>query len=323
MCIYLCVYIYIYRYISSSPADEKLALLLKSVQWISMESLKEPHKESELNQHKHHSFSHHSSSYSGCNPDDPYLIQYTSGATAISKPVVITAGAAAHNVRAARKAYDLNPNDVIVSWLPQFHDCGLMFLLLTVITGATCVLTSPISFVTQPITWLHLITAFKATCTPVPSFTLPLVLKRVGNYSSGRAGNLDLRSLRNLILINEPIYRSTVEEFVDVFKAVGLDPGCVSPSYGLAENCTFVSTAWCGGGGFPAMPSYRKLLPSGRLRDGMCKEIEVVVVNEETGEVVEDGVEGEIWISSPSNALGNFLLNYKCGILTLTKNFKN
>ncbi|KGN62605.1 uncharacterized protein LOC105434645 [Cucumis sativus] len=292
----------VFRYISSS-ADKKLALLLKGVRWISMESLKQPHKESELNQHKHQSSFYHSSSYSGCNPDDPYLIQYTSGATAISKAVVITAGAAAHNVRAARKAYDLNPNDLIVSWLPQYHDCGLMFLLLTVITGATCVLTSPISFVTQPITWLHLITAFKATCTPVPSFTLPLVLKRVG-YSSGRAGNLDLRSLRNLILINEPIYRSTVEEFVEVFKTVGLDPGCVSPSYGLAENCTFVSTAWCGGGGFPAMPSYRQLLPSGRLRDGMCKEIEVVVVNEETGEVVEDGVEGEIWVSSPSNALG-------------------
>ena len=94
---------------------------------------------------------------------------------------------------------------------------------------------------------------------------------------------------------------------MEVFKTVGLDPGCVSPSYGLAENCTFVSTAWCGGGGFPAMPSYRQLLPSGRLRDGMCKEIEVVVVNEETGEVVEDGVEGEIWVSSPSNALGTFL----------------
>lgn len=258
-------------------------------------------------------FHHSSSSYHGCKPEDPYLIQYTSGATGIPKPVVITAGAAAHNVRAARKAYDLNPNSVIVSWLPQYHDCGLMFLLLTVISGATCVLTSPITFLTRPITWLHLITAFKATCTPVPSFALPLVLKR-GAKENGRVRTdpvvtgLDLGSLRNLILINEPIYRSAVEEFVDVFEAVGLDPGCVSPSYGLAENCTFVSTAWSGGGGgrklgFPAMPSHRKLVPCGRLGEG-CEEIEVVVVNGENGEVVEDGVEGEIWVSSPSNASG-------------------
>ncbi|XP_038884878.1 long-chain-fatty-acid--AMP ligase FadD26-like [Benincasa hispida] len=299
-------YIYtIFRYLSSSPTDEKLALLLQSVQWISMDSLKQPDKKAEVNQDKHQPILYHSSSYYGCNPKEPYLIQYTSGATAIPKPVVVTAGAAAHNVRVARKAYNLNPNDVIVSWLPQYHDCGLMFLLLSVITGATCVLTSPMSFVTNPIRWLHLITAFKATCTPVPSFTLPLVLKRVKDETPSSKG-LDLRSLRNLILINEPIYRAAVEEFVDEFKAVGLDPGCVSPSYGLAENCTFVSTAWSGGRRwwFPAMPNYRKLLPSGRLRDGLCTEIKVVVVNGETGEVVEDGVEGEIWVSSPSNASG-------------------
>lgn len=309
--IYLFIFFFCgYRYLSSSPTDKKLALLLQSVQWISMDSLKQPHKEAEINQNKYQPILYHSSSYYGCKPEETYLIQYTSGATAIPKPVVITAGAAAHNVRAARKAYDLNPNDVIVSWLPQYHDCGLMFLLLTVITGATCVLTSPISFITRPTTWLHLITAFKATCTPVPSFTLPLVLKRVKEESPWIRG-LDLRSMRNLILINEPIYRSAVEEFVDVFKAVGLDPGCVSPSYGLAENCTFVSTAWCGGGDrrwwFPTMPSYRKLLPSARLKDRWCREIEVVVVNGETGEVVEDGVEGEIWVSSPSNASGYFL----------------
>ncbi|XP_022997536.1 uncharacterized protein LOC111492429 [Cucurbita maxima] len=304
----------VFRYLSSSQIDGKLALLLQSVQWISMETLRtctaaEADQVVSVISSKDRPFFYHSnSSYYGCKPEEPYLIQYTSGATGIPKPVVVTAGAAAHNVRAARKAYDLNPNDVIVSWLPQYHDCGLMFLLLTVVSGATCVLTSPISFVTRPITWLHLITTFKATCTPVPSFTLPLVLKRV-KEETPPGGDLDLCCLRNLILINEPVYRSGVEEFVDVFKAVGLNPGCVSPSYGLAENSTFVSTAWSGGEGglrrcFPAMPSYRKLLPCARLTDGSSAEIEVVVVNGETGEMVDDGVEGEIWISSPSNASG-------------------
>ena len=80
--------------------------------------------------------------YNGCRPNELYLIQYTSGATGIPKPVPVTAGAAAHYVRVARKAYDIYPNTVIFSWLPRYHDCGLQFLLLTIISGATSVLAS-------------------------------------------------------------------------------------------------------------------------------------------------------------------------------------
>jgi acyl-CoA synthetase (AMP-forming)/AMP-acid ligase II len=244
--------------------------------------------------------------YRGCAPGETYLIQYTSGATGAPRPVVVTAGAAAHNVRAARKAYDLHPAGVVASWLPQYHDCGLMFLLLTVVAGATCVLASPAAFARRPRLWLELVTEFKATCTPVPSFALPLVLKR-GRRSEHGTRPLDLASLRNLILVNEPIYKSPVDDFVEEFGRAGLDASSISPSYGLAENCTFVSTAWCGGR--PSLPSYKKLLPSARLpslasSSGEETEIDIVVVDGRTGEPVEDGVEGEIWVSSPSNASG-------------------
>ncbi|XWS21050.1 hypothetical protein CRYUN_Cryun30bG0022000 [Craigia yunnanensis] len=243
--------------------------------------------------------------YNGCKPDAVYLIQYTSGATGIPKPVLVTAGSAAHNVRTARKAYDLHPNSVIVSWLPQFHDCGLMFLLLTIVSGATCVLTSPGAFVNRPRLWLELITEFKATCTPVPSFTLPLVVKR-GGVEKG-SSPINLWSLRNLIIINEPIYKASVEEFLHVFKPFGLNPSSISPSYGLAENCTFVSTAWrnndnSGNSNFPNFPYLNKLLPSARLANEEEEDMEIIVVNEDTHEPVEDGIEGEIWVSSPSNA---------------------
>ncbi|ONK68488.1 uncharacterized protein A4U43_C05F12250 [Asparagus officinalis] len=137
--------------------------------WLSVESLDE-------NSHE----MYRSDNYAGCRPHEPYLVQYTSGATGIPKPVVVTAGAAAHNVRAARRAYDLHPSSVITSWLPQYHDCGLMFLLLTIVSGATCVLTSPAAFLARPRLWLELVSEFKATCTPVPSFALPLVNKRGG-----------------------------------------------------------------------------------------------------------------------------------------------
>ncbi|KAK3137902.1 hypothetical protein QOZ80_5AG0361950 [Eleusine coracana subsp. coracana] len=91
----------------------------------------------------------------------------------------------------------------------------------------------------------------------------------------------------------------------------GLDASSISPSYGLAENCTFVSTAWRSDSDHAAaadLPSYKKLLPSARLSSPKQpqehREIEIVVVDEETGEPVPDGVEGEVWVSSASNAPG-------------------
>nr|XP_025886660.1 uncharacterized protein LOC101244284 [Solanum lycopersicum] len=187
--------------------------------------------------------------YNGCNVDDVYLIQYTS--------------------------------------------------------GATCVLTSPSTFVNRPRIWLELISEFKATCTPVPSFALPLVLKRGHTEATvtGTVSNpISMLSLMNLIIVNEPIYNDSIEEFVEVFRPFGLNPLAISPSYGLAENGTFVSTSWRSSK-FNKFSTYKKLLPSARLDEDQV-DIEILVVNEDTNEIVEDGIEGEIWISSPSNAIG-------------------
>nr|XP_009630984.1 long-chain-fatty-acid--AMP ligase FadD26-like [Nicotiana tomentosiformis] len=290
------------KYVASS-SNKKLSEALQKLRWISTDDLK---GKKMIMQLENVTCNGNGNSYNGCRTNDVYLIQYTSGATAIPKPVLVTAGSAAHNVRVARKAYDFGPNTVVVSWLPQYHDCGLMFLLLTIVSGATCVLTSPNAFVNRPRIWLELISEFKATCTPVPSFALPLVLKRghVGTTETGTVNTISMLSLKNLIIVNEPIYNSRVEEFVEVFKPFGLNPLAISPSYGLAENGTFVSTSWrCNNGdNFWTFPTYNKLLPSARLDEDV--DIEILVVNEETNEVAEDGVEGEIWISSPSNAIG-------------------
>ncbi|TKY75157.1 Long-chain-fatty-acid--AMP ligase FadD26 [Spatholobus suberectus] len=277
--------------------------MLQSIRWISIDEVKHGCKGNlTLNNYA-------SQTYSGCKADEVYLVQYTSGATGVPKPVLVTAGSAAHNVRTARKAYDLHPNSTIVSWLPQYHDCGLMFLLLTVVSGATCVLTSPNAFIKRPRLWLELLSNFKATCTPVPSFTLPLVIKRGGIHEG--TSPINLSTLKNLIIINEPIYRDSVEEFVHTFSPFGLSPSSISPSYGLAENCTFVSTAWRSVNtdsdaysSFPDFPTHNKLLPVARLGTVEQEDVEIMVVNEQTLEPAEDGVEGEIWVASPSNASG-------------------
>ncbi|KAK1629443.1 hypothetical protein QYE76_003758 [Lolium multiflorum] len=283
------------RYVDAvAGASGRIADALSGLRWLSVEEL-------ELEGGS-------GATMAGCGPDDTYLIQYTSGATGVPKPVVVTAGSAAHNVRAARRAYDLGPASVIVSWLPQYHDCGLMFLLLTVVSGATCVLASPDAFLRRPRLWIELISEFRATCTPVPSFTLPLVLRRGGGRTALSQHPVQLGSLRNLILINEPIYKACVDEFVHEFSRDGLHAGSISPSYGLAENCTFVSTAWRSTSKrAEELPSYMKILPSARLSSSMAHEapeIDIAVVNEESGEPVADGVEGEVWVSSPSNASG-------------------
>ncbi|KAJ0527425.1 putative AMP-dependent synthetase/ligase, AMP-dependent synthetase-like superfamily [Helianthus annuus] len=287
------------KYIKLSSPETPLCNILRNLTWIPMENLIEMNVTSNTNLH---------SSYQGCKPDEVYLIQYTSGATGIPKPVLVTAGAAAHNVRLARKSYDLHPNSIITSWLPQYHDCGLMFLLLTIVSGATCVLTSPNAFINRPRIWLELITKFKATCTPVPSFTLPLVIKR-GQVFDKRHMSINLTTMKNLIIINEPIYHESVKQFVQVLGPLGLNPSSISPSYGLAENCTFVSTAWRSKPQDSNFPIHNKLLPSARLHyDDIHDEedqMNIVIVNEDTNELVEDGFEGEIWIaSSPSNASG-------------------
>ncbi|XP_031261258.1 uncharacterized protein LOC116119448 [Pistacia vera] len=286
------------EYISSSSSNKNLAVLLQNIRWISTDDITDKRVDSNMG----------SLLYSGCKPHEVYLIQYTSGSTGIPKPVLVTAGSAAHNVRTARKAYDLHPNSVVVSWLPQYHDCGLMFLLLTIVSGATCVLTSPNAFLRRPRLWLELITKFRATCTPVPSFTLPLVVKR-GGVDKGTLP-INLWSMKNLIIINEPIYKKSAEEFVESFKDFGFNPSSISPSYGLAENCTFVSTAWRSinnsDNTFQNLPSHKKLLPSARLASSYEEDEDttIVVANENTHEPVEDGIEGEIWVSSPSNASG-------------------
>ncbi|MCO5559097.1 hypothetical protein L7F22_012689 [Adiantum nelumboides] len=245
-----------------------------------------------------------SSGYMGCMDHDVYLVQYTSGATGPPKPTLITAGAAAHNARMARKAYDLSPSSVIVSWLPQYHDCGLMFVHLSIIAGATSILTSPFTFAHNPLTWLGMLSTFRATCTPVPTFALPLVSRKLEHALSKGPLTfpLDLSSLRNLIIVNEPIRKDIVDSFLGRFSKYGLKQASIAPSYGLAENCTFVSTSWTTQEEF--YPTYNGLLPSARLSNISSDEVDIRVVHMDRLHDVDEGIEGEVWVASPSNANG-------------------
>ncbi|MCO5571954.1 hypothetical protein L7F22_025705 [Adiantum nelumboides] len=246
-----------------------------------------------------------SGGYMGCMDHDVYLVQYTSGATGLPKPTLITAGAAAHNARMARKAYDLSPSSVLVSWLPQYHDCGLMFVHLSIIAGATSILTSPFTFAHNPLTWLGMLSTFRATCTPVPTFALPLVSRKLEHALSKGPLTfpLDLSSLRNLIIVNEPIRKDIVESFLGRFSKYGLKQASIAPSYGLAENCTFVSTSWRTTQE-DFYPTHNGLLPSARLSNIFSDEVDIRVVHTDRLHDVDEGIEGKVWVANANGYLG-------------------
>ncbi|KAG6552996.1 hypothetical protein Mapa_005333 [Marchantia paleacea] len=234
----------------------------------------------------------------GCRPEDIYLLQYSSGTTGTPKATMITAGAAAHNVRAVRKAYALQPSSVVVSWLPMYHDCGLMLVLSSVVSGCSMVVTSPFFFVQRPVLWLDALSKFEATVTAVPAFILPLTCSKFESPSS--SSKLDLSRLQTLMLMNEPILASLVADFVKTFKPYGLKACAIAPSYGLAELCTFASTAWDPSA--ESLPISGGIVACGRVAEKA--EFDIRIVDPETCVESRDGEEGEIWIASASKAAG-------------------
>ena len=166
-------------------------------------------------------------------PDDPALLQYTSGTTGRPKGVRLTHGNLLANAEAIRLAIDPIPEDVTVSWLPLFHDMGLIGTLITThYGGVPLVLMRPQAFVKDPASWLRAISDHSGTITVAPNFAFHLCVQRV---RSDQAEGLDLRSLRIALNGAEPVNVRAVERFHAAFSGNGLRSHVVRPVYGLAE----------------------------------------------------------------------------------------
>jgi acyl-CoA synthetase (AMP-forming)/AMP-acid ligase II len=166
-------------------------------------------------------------------PGDPAFIQYTSGSTGDPKGVLLTHENLTHNVHAIGLATRFSKKDVIVSWLPLYHDMGLIGVVLTAIYWRMhLVLLSPTTFLMRPGRWLWAIHRHRGTVSVAPNFAYGLCVKRV--RPSEREG-LDLSSLRVLLNGAEPVSLSTMTEFEAAFAPHGLAPSTFLPVYGLAE----------------------------------------------------------------------------------------
>jgi len=164
---------------------------------------------------------------------DSAFIQYTSGSTGNPKGVLLTHGALVSNLHAIGQASRINRKDVMVSWLPLYHDMGLIGgPLNTIYWRIPLVLMSPTAFLRRPIRWLSAIHRYKGTMAASPNFGYELCCRRI--KPEDRQG-LDLSSWRIAYNAAEPVNFRTVVNFQRAYEPHGFRPTTMMPVYGLAE----------------------------------------------------------------------------------------
>ncbi len=180
--------------------------------------------------------------------DDVALMQLTSGSTGSPKAVVITHRNIHSNAEAmfVGAQYDVE-KDVMVSWLPCFHDMGMVgFLTIPMYFGAELVKVTPLDFLRDTLLWAKLIDKYNGTMTAAPNFAYALFAKRLRRQA--KPGEFDLSTLRFALSGAEPVEPADVEDLVDAGKPFGLGPEAILPAYGMAETTLAVSFSECGAG---------------------------------------------------------------------------
>jgi fatty-acyl-CoA synthase len=174
--------------------------------------------------------------------DEHALLQLTSGSTSDPKAVRITHGNLFSNISAmAERAALDTENDTMVSWLPLFHDMGMVgFLTVPMTLGIELVKVTPPDFLRAPLLWMDLISRYRATITAAPNFAYAMVGRRMGNAEDG---DYDLSTLRLALNGAEPIDEVAVKTFTDAGARFGMPRECVFPAYGMAECTLAVSFA--------------------------------------------------------------------------------
>jgi acyl-CoA synthetase (AMP-forming)/AMP-acid ligase II len=268
------------------------------------------------------------------NDDEAYraqiaFLQFTSGSTSDPKGVMITHGNLAHNLRCITNELKATDDTIVVSWLPQYHDMGLIGSVLGCLyCGGTGYYMSPLSFLQRPMLWIEAISQWKATHLQAPNFAYKLTARKFQENLSKYKGDplIDLSSVRHAINAAEPVDMESISTFYQTFGPFGFQK-VIYPTYGLAEHTVFV----CSGGTQVLRVNKEKLETHGLvvITNDKSNEnvstmvgcgypsnqgIDVRIVKDEAPEkesgpnatAVDDDVVGEVWVNSPSKAAGYY-----------------
>ncbi|MGH8390012.1 MAG: non-ribosomal peptide synthetase [Pseudomonas sp.] len=241
------------------------------------------------------------------------FLQYTSGSTALPKGVQVSHGNLVANELLIRHGFgiDLNPDDVIVSWLPLYHDMGLIGgLLQPIFSGVPCVLMSPAYFLGRPLRWLETISEYGGTISGGPDFAYRLCSERVSESALER---LDLSGWRVAYSGSEPIRLDTLERFAEKFATCGFTEDSFMASYGLAEATLFVAGT-PRGQGIGNLRVDEQALTQNRAEAGEGSAImscgisqpehAVLIIDPVSLVELADNAVGEVWAAGPSIAHG-------------------
>jgi acyl transferase domain-containing protein/acyl-CoA synthetase (AMP-forming)/AMP-acid ligase II/acyl carrier protein len=250
-------------------------------------------------------------------PNAVAYLQYTSGSTTVPKGVEVTHRSLVRNIGLFMEAFAITHEDVFVTWLPHFHDMGLVGTILTPLyAGASCVVFSPIDFIHAPVRWLRAITQYRGSVSGAPNFAYDLCAARIG---SAERATLDLQSWRVAFNGAEPVRSATIARFTETFATRGFNPTALCPSYGLAE-ATLIVSANRPGTAPTCLQFDREALAEGRVRPivecpraatlvGVGAPVpsgSVAIVDSESLRPVEEDRVGEIWVHGESVAAGYY-----------------
>lgn len=240
--------------------------------------------------------------------DSLALLQFTSGSTASPKGVMISHGNVMNNLKFIHKCEGHNEDSISVSWLPAYHDMGLIEGILAPSYGAyPAYLMSPQAFIQQPYRWLKAITKYKASHSGGPNFSYQYCSKAI---SKQQREQLDLSSWRVAYNGAEPVRLQSMKKFNDVFKNYGFNFNAFHPVYGLAESTALASSRVSNSDSKKIVTLEKNIKSNVDFQHELvsCGEIDdntiIKIVDAETLRQCQEGDEGEIWLKGPSVAQG-------------------
>jgi fatty-acyl-CoA synthase len=252
------------------------------------------------------------------NPGDLALLQYTSGSTGDPKGVMLTHANLLANMRSIGEAMRLGPDDVGISWLPLYHDMGLIGAWLALLHfGTPLVVMSPLAFLTRPERWLQAFHKHRGTIAAAPNFAYELCVRKIADRD---IAGIDLRSWRIALNGAEPVNPDTLARFEKRFAPYGFRGASMAPVYGLAEASLCVTfppldrpplidriarEAFATNGQALPAPAGDDRAISFVSSGKVVNRMEVCIVDH-AGKETPDRTEGFLWFRGPSATSGFF-----------------